>query len=64
MARQLHKIFKDDDFKSLLKRYISKEVKIDYILDVLGIKHSRFFEFLKVYQKDPVDFSLPSTIEK
>ncbi len=51
MARQLHKIFTDDDVKSLLNRYISKEVKIDYILDVLGIKRSRFFESLRFIRR-------------
>jgi len=58
MAKQLHKKFSDQQIKFLLERYVNKEIKIDYILDTLGIKRSRFFELLKEYRKDPDDFSV------
>jgi len=46
MAKQLHKKFPNEQVKSLLRSYLSKEIKIDYILEILGIKRSRFFELL------------------
>jgi len=58
MAKQLHKKFPNEQVKSLLKSYLSKEIKIDYILEILGIKRSRFFELLKEYQKAPESFSI------
>ena len=58
MAKHLHKKFKNKQVKSLLKSYLSKEIKIDYILEILGIKRSRFFELLKEYQKAPDSFSI------
>ncbi len=58
MAKHLHKKFKNKQVNSLLKSYLSKEIKIDYILEILGIKRSRFFELLKEYQKAPDSFSI------
>lgn len=49
MAKHLHKRFPEQQVKSLLKRYLSKEIEIRYILEVLGIKRSKFFELLKKY---------------
>jgi hypothetical protein len=46
MSKQLHKNFIDEKVKLLLKSYVDKEIKIDYILSILGIKRSRFFELL------------------
>ena len=37
---------------------MDKEIKIDYILSILGIKRSRFFELLNRYKKDPDNFSI------
>jgi len=42
--------------RSLLKSYLDKEIKIDYILQMLKIKRSRFFELLAKYRKDPDSF--------
>lgn len=58
MAKQLHKKFPGQQVRSLLQRYISKEIKIDYILEILGIGRSRFFDLLKEYRKDPDSFSI------
>ena len=58
MAKQLHKRFHDEQVKSLLKRYLSKEIKINYILEILEIGRSRFFELIKEYREDPEDFSI------
>ena len=58
MSNQLHKNFTDDQVKSLLKSYIDKEIKLNYILQILHIKRSRFFELLTRYRKDPDNFSI------
>jgi len=58
MSKQLHKNFTDEQVKLLLKSYVDKEIKIDYILQMLGIKRSRFFELLAKYRKDPDNFSI------
>ena len=58
MSKQLHKNFTDNQVKSLLKSYLDKEIKMNYILQMLRIKRSRFFELLAKYRKDPDNFSI------
>jgi len=58
MSKQLHKNFTDDQVKSLLKSYLDKKIKLDYILQMLKIKRRRFFELLAKYRKDPDNFSI------
>jgi len=58
MSKQLHKNFTDEQVKLLLKSYVDKEIKINYILQMLKIKRRRFFELLAKYRKDPDNFSI------
>jgi len=58
MSKQLHKIFTDEQVKLLLKSYVDKKIKINYILSILGIKRRRFFKLLARYKKDPENFSV------
>ena len=58
MSKQLHKNFTDEQVKLLLKSYVDKEIKIDYILQMLRIKRRRFFLLLAKYRKDPDNFSI------
>lgn len=58
MSTQLHKNFVDKQIKLLLKSYADKKIKIKYILSIIGIKRSRFFELLDGYKKDPNNFSI------
>jgi hypothetical protein len=58
MSKQLHKNFTDGQVKSLLKSYLDKKIKINYILQMLRIKRRRFFELLAKYRKDPENFSI------
>ncbi len=58
MSKQLHKNFVDKQVKLLLKSYADKEIKINYILSIIGTKRSRFFELLDEYKKDPNNFSI------
>ena len=38
MSKQLHKNFVDDQVKSLFEKYSKKEIKLNYILQMLKIK--------------------------
>ena len=58
MSKQLHKNFTDDQVKSLLEKYSKGEIKLNYILQMLRIKRSRFFELLAKYRKGPDSFSI------
>ena len=58
MSKQLHKNFTDGQVKSLFEKYSKKEIKLNYILQMLKIKRSRFFELLAKYRKDPDSFSI------
>ena len=58
MSKQLHKNFTDDQVKSLLEKYSKGEIKLNYILQMLRIKRSRFFELLAKYRQDPDSFSI------
>jgi len=58
MSKQLHKNFTDEQVKLLLKSYVDKKIKINYILQILGIKRRRFFKLLARYKKDPNNFSI------
>ncbi len=58
MSKQLHKNFTDDQVKSLFEKYSRGEIKLNYILQILHIKRSRFFELLIKYRNDPDNFSI------
>jgi hypothetical protein len=55
---QIHKRFTDEQVKELLKRYVKKEIKREYIQQILGIKRRRFFVLVKKYTENPNDFSI------
>ena len=38
---QLHKKFTDSQIKELISRYLRKEIKRNYIQDILGIKKEK-----------------------
>jgi len=58
MVKQLHKRFSTQEVKMLLEKYLNEKVKLIYILEILKIKRSRFFELLKQYKSDPDNFSI------
>src|SRR5665648_523161 len=58
MSKQLHKNFTDDQVKSLFEKYSKGEIKLNYILQMLRIKRSRFFELLTRYRNNPDNFSI------
>ena len=58
MAKQLHKRFSAEEVKMLLENYLDDKVELIYILEMLGVERSRFFELLKQYRSDPDNFSI------
>jgi hypothetical protein len=58
MTDQLHKKFSSTQVKSLLESYIRKEIELSYVLSILGISRSRFFEILKIYRQNKSAFSI------
>jgi len=58
MSTQLHKNFTDDQVKSLFEKYSKKEIKLNYILQMLKIKRRRFLKLLAKYRTDPDSFSI------
>jgi hypothetical protein len=58
MSKQLHKNFNDGQVKSLFEKYSKGEIKLNYILQILRIKRSRFFELLTKYRNDQDNFSI------
>jgi hypothetical protein len=58
MSKQLHKNFTDGQVKLLFEKYSKGEIKLNYILQILRIKRSRFFELLAKYRQDPDSFSI------
>jgi len=56
MSTQLHKNFTDGQVKSLFEKYSKKEIKLNYILQMLKIKRRRFFELLARYKKIRITF--------
>jgi len=58
MSKQLHKNLTNGQVKSLLEKYSKKEIQLNYILPMLKIKKSRFFELLAKYRQDPDNFSI------
>lgn len=62
MSKQLHKNFTDGQVKSFLKSYSDKEIKINYILQMLRIERGRFFGFLAICCED-LDNLPPKTLK-
>jgi len=55
---QLHKKFINSQVKTLITRYLKKEIERKYIQEVLGIKKTRFFALVKQLKEDPENFSI------
>lgn len=64
MADQLHRKFSSTQVKSLIESYLRKEIGLSYILSILGIGRSRFFEILKDYRQNPNAFSIEYSRDK
>ncbi len=55
---QLHRKFTDEQVKELIEKYLRKEVKRNYLQEILGINKTRFFALVKLYRDNPLAFSI------
>ena len=55
---QLHKRFTTDQIKAFFERYLKKELKISYLLEILGVGRRRFFGLLEKFRDAPKEFSI------
>ena len=55
---QLHKRFTNEQVKDLMQRYINKEIKREYIQQMLRIERRQFFKLIKEYRDNPKEFSI------
>jgi len=58
MGKQIHKRLADEQVRGLLERYCSGEIELEYVLQILEIRRSRFFELLKSYKENSCNFSI------
>ncbi|MCK5583417.1 MAG: hypothetical protein KAI33_06485, partial [Elusimicrobiales bacterium] len=55
---QLHKKFTNSQVKELFKHYLAKEIKRDYIQEIVEIKRRQFCKLISRYKNNPNDFSI------
>jgi hypothetical protein len=58
MTEQIHKRLTGEQVRMILKRYISKELGAKQSMDLLGLKRSQFFEWVKRYKERCEDFTI------
>lgn len=58
---QLHRKFTDEQVKTLIERYLNKEIESHYIQKILTIGKTRFFALVKSYRENPDKFSIQYT---
>lgn len=58
MDKHLHKRANEDFVVNILKKYLSKDLSLKQILDVLKIKKSRFYDLLSTFKRSPESFSI------
>ena len=55
---QLHNRFTDEQVKSMLQRYVNREIERNYLQAILRIGKAHFFRLLKQYRTGPDGFSI------
>jgi len=58
MGTQLHKKYDDEFVRSILKKYVSKDLSVKQVCDILQLKESRFFVLLNKYKQNPGGFTV------
>lgn len=58
MKEQIHKRLTVEQVKTILDRYIKKELDAEYAMDLLDLKRRQFFEWVKRYKEDPDVFTI------
>ena len=60
MTEQIHKRLSNELVRTVLERYIRKEIEAEQTMDLLGLKRSQFFEWVKRYKENPEGFCTES----
>jgi hypothetical protein len=58
MGTHLHKKYDDDFVKSILHKYVSKDLSVTQTLDILRLKKTRFFELVQKFKRNAETFSI------
>lgn len=58
MGEQIHKRLSDEQVRMILKRYVKKDLGSEQAMDLLGLKRSQFFEWVKKYREGQEDFTI------
>jgi hypothetical protein len=58
MGAHLHKKYDDDFVKSILHKYVSKDLSVTQTLDILRLKKTRFFELVQKFKRNAETFSI------
>jgi len=58
MGEQLHKKYDDEFVKSIFKKYVSRDLSVKQVCDILQLKKSRFFVLLNKYKQNPDEFNV------
>lgn len=54
----IHKRLQDGQIATVLQQYCQKQCTIDDVLNLLGLRRSRFFDLLRRYRQNPKSFSI------
>ncbi len=60
MAEQIHKRLSNELVRTVLERYVSKELDVERAMGLLGLKRSQLFEWVKRYKENPENFCIES----
>jgi hypothetical protein len=58
MGTHLHKKYDEDFVKSILHKYVSKDLSVTQSLDILKLKKTRFFELVQKFKRNAKTFSI------
>jgi hypothetical protein len=60
MTEQIHKRLSNELVRTVLEKYIREEIDAEQTMDLLGLKRSQFFEWVKRYKENPEGFCTES----
>ena len=60
MAEQIHKRLSNELVRTVLEKYVSKEISVEQTMELLGLKRSQLFEWVKRYKESPENFCMES----
>lgn len=58
MTEQVHKRLIDEQVRMIVDRFIRKELSAEQAMQLLGLRRSQFFEWVKRYRESGEDFTI------